>query len=224
VSGSWHVGSGSVVGYRVQEVLVGQNSTAVGRTSEVWGGLTISGSKVTAATFDVNMASVKSDQAGRNAQFDGRIMDVSAYPTATFKLTQPIVLGTLPAPGKVKKYDVTGDLTMYGTTRKISFTVSAERTSAMIYVLAEINIVFADWNIQNQSVGGFVTTQNHGILEVLLRLTKGAGNRAYSSGESSSTSAGPVAGGFAGGAGGPAGGPQVAVPRTKVPPLTVPSG
>jgi hypothetical protein len=29
------------------------------------------------------MASVTSDQSQRNAQFDGRIMDVSTYPTVT---------------------------------------------------------------------------------------------------------------------------------------------
>src|SRR5580693_8687100 len=33
LDGTWNVGSGSQAGYRVQEVLVGQNATAVGRTS-----------------------------------------------------------------------------------------------------------------------------------------------------------------------------------------------
>ena len=41
VNGTWNVGQGSVVGYRVGEVLIGQNSTAVGRTEKVWGSLTI---------------------------------------------------------------------------------------------------------------------------------------------------------------------------------------
>src|SRR5271169_2800297 len=46
VAGSWTVGSGSIVGYRVNEVLLGQNATAVGRTSDVTGHLTIAGSTV----------------------------------------------------------------------------------------------------------------------------------------------------------------------------------
>lgn len=61
LSGTWNVGSGSLAGYRVQEVPVGQNSTAVGRTSEIWGSLTITGSTVTKGTFTVNIASVVSD-------------------------------------------------------------------------------------------------------------------------------------------------------------------
>src|SRR5271170_116841 len=71
LNGSWNVGTGSVAGYRVQEVLVGQNATAVGRTSKIWGSMTIAGTTVTKATFTVDMASVVSDQSERNARFDG---------------------------------------------------------------------------------------------------------------------------------------------------------
>ena len=56
VAGRWTVGSGSIVGYRVNEVLLGQSATAVGRTSDVSGHLTIAGSTVTAAAFSVPMA------------------------------------------------------------------------------------------------------------------------------------------------------------------------
>ena len=90
LSGVWNVGSGSLAGYRVQEVLLGQNATAVGRTSEIWGSLTIAGSTVTNGTFTVNMASVVSDQSERNSHFDGPIMDVSQYPTASLTLSSPI--------------------------------------------------------------------------------------------------------------------------------------
>src|SRR5215469_18334032 len=77
VAGQWRVAPGSVVGYRVQEVLAGQNNTAVGRTSDISGGMTISGTTVSAASFTVQMATVHSDQSERDAQFDGRIMDTA---------------------------------------------------------------------------------------------------------------------------------------------------
>jgi polyisoprenoid-binding protein YceI len=104
VAGSWTVGSGSVVGYRVNEVLLGQNATAVGRTTSVTGHLVIAGSTATAASFSVPMATVHSDKSQRDAQFDGRIMDVSQYPTGTFTLTSPIDLAPLPSSGAVKSY------------------------------------------------------------------------------------------------------------------------
>src|ERR1700677_1869737 len=62
VNGTYHVGSGSEAGYRVSEVLVGQHSTAVGRTSKIWGSISISGDEVTSGVFTVDMASVVSDQ------------------------------------------------------------------------------------------------------------------------------------------------------------------
>ena len=65
LDGTWNVGSGSQAGYRVQEVLVGQNATAVGRTSKIWGSLTISGSTVTKGTFTVDMARSEERRVGK---------------------------------------------------------------------------------------------------------------------------------------------------------------
>jgi polyisoprenoid-binding protein YceI len=173
VAGTWTVGSGSTVGYRVNEVLLGQNATAVGRSDSVTGHITMQGTTVSAATFSVPMATVVSDKSQRNAQFDGRIMDVSSYPTGTFTLTKPIALGTLPAVGVIKSYSATCNLTLHGHTRSVTFTLNAERTAATIEVQGSIPVLFSDWDISNPSIGGFVTTQDHGLLEFLLVARKG---------------------------------------------------
>ena len=168
VAGAWTVGSGSVVGYRVNEVLLGQNATAVGRTTSVTGHLSIAGSTVTGGAFSVPMATVHSDKSQRDAQFDGRIMDVSQYPTATFTLTSPIDLAPLPAGGVIKDYTAHGRLTLHGTTRAVTFTLSAERKGSQIEVSGDIAVLFSDYGISNPSFAGFVTTQDHGLLEFLL--------------------------------------------------------
>jgi polyisoprenoid-binding protein YceI len=172
VAGTWNAGSGSVVGYRVNEVLVGQSTTAVGRTTSVTGHLAIAGTTATAASFTVQMATVHSDKSERDGQFDNRIMDVAKYPTGTFSLTSPIDLAPLPATGVIKSYTAHGKLTLHGTTRAVTFTLTAERKGANIEVAGDIPVLFADYNIQNPSVGGFVTTQDHGLLEFLLVFSK----------------------------------------------------
>jgi polyisoprenoid-binding protein YceI len=172
VAGTWHIATGSVVGYRVKEVLFGQNHVAVGRTSAITGHITISGTTVTAAAFTVQMATIKSDESERDVQFRGRIMDTSAYPTGTLALARPIALASLPAPGVVRTYTVTADLTLHGHTRSVTFPLSAERTSSEIEMSGSIPILFADWDIPNPSFTGFVTTQNHGVLEFLLKLAR----------------------------------------------------
>jgi polyisoprenoid-binding protein YceI len=172
IAGTWDTSAGSIVGYRVNEVLLGQNATAVGRSSNVTGHLTVSGTAVTAASFSVPMATIHSDKSQRDAQFDGRIMDVAQYPTATFTLTRPISLARVPTAGSIRHYTASGRLTLHGTTRTVTFPLQAELANGRIEVTGQIPVLFADYNIQNPSFAGFVTTQDHGILEFLLIFTK----------------------------------------------------
>ncbi len=168
VAGSWRVGSGSQVGYRVQEILAGQSHTAVGRSSSVTGQLVIAGTTVTTASFTVRMSTIHTDSGQRDAQFDGRIMDVATYPTGAFTLTRAIDLGPLPAVGAVRTYAAAGNLTLHGQTRPVAFSLQAERTASGIEVAGSIPVLFSRWDIPNPSFTGFVTTQNHGVLEFKL--------------------------------------------------------
>jgi polyisoprenoid-binding protein YceI len=168
VAGTWAVGSGSRVGYRVNETLAGQSHTAVGRSSSVTGSMTIKGHTVKTASFTVKMATIHTDSAQRDAQFDGRIMNVATYPDGTFTLTKPISLTPLPAAGTIKTYSATGTLTLHGKTVPVTFPVKAELSASSIEVQGSIPVLFSKWGIPNPSFTGFVTTQNHGIMEFLL--------------------------------------------------------
>jgi len=172
VAGTWAISTGSRAGYRVQEVLFGQQHTAVGRTSHLGGHIKIQDTTVTAGTFTVQMSTVKSDQAQRDAQFRGRIMDTSTYPTSTFTLTHAISLVPLPASGTARSYTVGGNLTLHGKTRPVTVHLTAARDAGTIKLAGSIPIVFADWGIPNPSFAGLVTTQNHGTLEFLLILDR----------------------------------------------------
>lgn len=172
LDGTWEVASGSQAGYRVQEVLFGQSHTAVGRTTKVTGNMTLAGTSVTKAAFTVDLTAVTSDESRRDRQFQGRIMNTSTYPTATFTLTKPISLGTVPAVGIRVTVPVTGQLTMHGTTRSVSFSLQAQRTATSIQVSGSIPVTFGDYNIANPSFD-FVTTGDTGQIEFLLTLAHG---------------------------------------------------
>ena len=172
VAGTWTVGSGSIVGYRVNEVLLGQSGTAVGRTTSITGHMNVQGTTVTAAAFSVPMASVHSNQGERDNNFDGRIMEVAQYPTATFTLTSPIDLAPLPAGGAISHYTAHGHLMLHGTTRAVTFSLAAERKGGQIEISGDIPVLFSDYHIENPSYAGLVTTQNHGLLEFLLVFNK----------------------------------------------------
>jgi len=166
--GSWSIATGSIVGYRVNEVLFGQSHEAVGRTSSITGSMLVSGTTVTQAAFTVDMSSVTSDQSRRDAQFNGRIMDTRTYPTATFTLTKPIDLGAIPANGVQRTFRATGTLTLHGVTKTVTFTLTGQYTGSVVQVAGSIPITFADWSIPNPSFGGVVTTDDHGVLEFAL--------------------------------------------------------
>jgi polyisoprenoid-binding protein YceI len=170
--GTWTVTSDSVVGYRVNEVLFGQNNAAVGRTSAVTRSITIDGTTVTAATFTIDLTTGTSDQSRRDGQFNGRIMDTATYPTATFTLTAPIQLGSIPDVGASQTVQARGDLILHGVTRAVAFELAGRYADSTVQVAGSIPITFADWGIPNPSFGP-VTTEDHGLLEFSLDFTRG---------------------------------------------------
>jgi polyisoprenoid-binding protein YceI len=118
------------------------------------------------------MTTVKSDSGNRDHQFQGRIMDTSKFPTSTFALTQPIDLGSVPAEGQTVTASATGDLTLHGATKPVTFDVQAQLKDGKIEVNGAIPIVFADYGIPNPSFGP-ASTDDKGVLEFLLVFTKG---------------------------------------------------
>jgi polyisoprenoid-binding protein YceI len=132
----------------------------------------ISGTSVEAAVFQVDMGSVRSDQPSRDAQFHGYIMESYKYHDADFRLTRPIQLGSVPAPGRIVTADATGLLTMRGVTRSLTFPLQAERLAGAIDVNAEIPVTFSRWHIPNPTFA-IAQVGNTGVIEVLLHLVSG---------------------------------------------------
>lgn len=167
IAGTWVPAAGSQAGYRVKEVLFGQSAEAVGRTDKATGKMTIDATTVTAVDLGVDMTAVKSDQDRRDNQFRGRIMETSKYPTATFHLTEPIPLASVPTDATPVDVEATGDLTLHGVTRTVQVNLSARRNGENIEVSGSIPITFADYSIPNPSFGP-ARTEDHGLLEVLV--------------------------------------------------------
>ena len=172
LDGTWTVAGGSQAGYRVEEVLLGQNVEAVGRTSAVTGELTVSGTEVQSGSFTVDLTQVTSDEDRRDDAFQGRIMETATYPTATFELTEPITLAELPADGETVTATANGELTLHGTTKAVTVELTVQRDGDTVNVSGSIPVTFADYGIGNPSFGP-VTTEDNGEIEFLLALNRG---------------------------------------------------
>lgn len=169
-TGTWKVAADSQVGYRVDEVLFGQNVTAVGRSSAITGSVVINDKTVTEATFVVDMTTIKSDDSRRDAQFESRIMDVLNFPTAEFSLDSPITITTTSLSGTAT-HTGTGTLTLRGATKSVDVVVVSTIRDGNIVIAGEITIVFAEWNIPNPSIPG-ISTEDSGLLEFQLVLER----------------------------------------------------
>jgi polyisoprenoid-binding protein YceI len=167
IDGTWALTDGSQAGYRVQEVLFGQDAEAVGRTEEVTGTLEASGTSITATSVEVDMASVTSDESRRDGQFRGRIMSTDQFPTATFVLTSPIELGSLPSDGEQVEVTAVGQLTLRGVTRAVELPLTAALDDGRIVVSGAIEVDFDEFEIPDAS-GGPASVGRTGELELLL--------------------------------------------------------
>jgi polyisoprenoid-binding protein YceI len=164
VDGVWTVTAPSSAGYRVEESIAGQPKTAVGRTTTVDGSFTITNGQVTAAEVNVDLATMVSDQARRDAQFRGRIMATDEFPVATFTLTESFSLPSGTAMDAVK---VQGTLSLRGTEKPATFTVNGKLEGDAIAIVASTTITFSDYGIPDPSIGP-VSTEDKGTIEVAL--------------------------------------------------------
>jgi polyisoprenoid-binding protein YceI len=167
VEGEWVATSESVVGYRVKEILFGQSTEGVGRTNAVTGSLVIADSTVTSATFSVDMATLTSDSDRRDRQVSGRILDVASFPTATFELTEPIVLTPAALDGAELSVTSAGTLTLRGVTKQVSIPLVAKLVDGKVSVNGSLEIVFAEWSIPDPSISAIVV-EDRGLLEFLI--------------------------------------------------------
>ena len=168
LSGTWTIAPGSQAGYRVDEVLNGQNTTVVGRTGEVTGQVTIEGTSLTAAKVEVVMNGLVTDSDSRDKQFQS-FVKTSDFPTSTFTLTKPVDIGAVA--GGATTVLTAGDLTIAGVTQPVTASLKAQTTPDGVEVQGSIPISFADFGVKAPNLV-FVKVEDSGTIEMLLTLSK----------------------------------------------------
>ena len=89
-AGRWDVAAGSLAGFRVRESALGISNDVVGRTSAVTGALVVSGDRVTAAAFRVDLTAIR--VGGKAESQLATSLGTRQYPVATFTLTGAVPL------------------------------------------------------------------------------------------------------------------------------------
>jgi polyisoprenoid-binding protein YceI len=183
LTGSWTVTTGSLAGYRINELFVGQSSKhqAVARTSTVSGGLTVSGDltgyQVSSLTFTADLTSLHSVDtvAGRDVtQRDGvvnRQLDVQQFPTATFTATSVSVPGGITS--QAVDVSVTGKLTIHGVTKDVTIKAKAQLVGGKAEIAGSTSISMTDYGVSPPQMP-FVTVDSTLLLEFDIFLVRSA--------------------------------------------------
>jgi polyisoprenoid-binding protein YceI len=161
VDGTWTVAKGSSAGYRVPEQFLWQHGTLVARTTAVTGQFVIADAEVSSATLRVDLSTVAA--AGKTPSGLAGILDTASHRDAVFTLTRPIVIDSMSALNANFTASATGLLTMHGTTRLVTFTVTARYNGSQLEAAGSIPIVFSDWDIKAP-----FAVQDRGSAEFLL--------------------------------------------------------
>lgn len=168
--GTWNVSAGSQAGYRIDEVLEGEDVTVVGRTEKVTGTATVADGALTAATVIVDVASVTTDNRNRDTYFRSTALRTAQFPTATFTLGTPVTLPEISA--SPVQVPVVGTLELAGKKRDVSATLSVVRDGERVSASGAIPVTVSDYGIQAPDLG-FVKVEPAGQIEFLVHLQQG---------------------------------------------------
>jgi len=149
--------AGNEVRYRVREQLAGFDlpNDAVGKTAAVTGGVTFDakGAVVPAASkFEVNVEGLTSDRSRRDGYVRARVLETAQYPTVTLAPTAVAGLTwPLPTSGS-RTFQLTGDLTVHGTTHPTTWNVTATFNGSDVTGTAITGFTFGDFGLTQPRV------------------------------------------------------------------------
>ena len=134
--------------------------------------MTIDGTTITAVDITADLTTLQSDEANRDRQLQRQGIETGTYPTATFSLTQPIDIGSVPADGQVVDATATGTLTLHGVTKEVQIPLQARIDGGVITVVGSLPIQFADYNITSPHGMIVLSIEDHGTLELQLHFAR----------------------------------------------------
>jgi polyisoprenoid-binding protein YceI len=171
ITGGWKVASKSVAGYRVRERLafLSAPSDAVGRTSQITGSATITGSgtalTLSAASFTVDVESLTSDQSMRDGHIQTLGLESAQFPHATFVLSSPVTLPANATSGAEIQVSLHSALGIHGVIKTVTIPAQARLSGSDIEVVGSITFPWGEFNMQAPNVDGFVTVDSTATME-----------------------------------------------------------
>jgi polyisoprenoid-binding protein YceI len=171
--GSFDDFSGTWAGYRVKEELSGIGSnTAVGRTPDVTGTMTVENGQVTGVEVKVDVTTLQSDSGTRDAALKGRGLQSDQFPDATFKLTQPVAVPEGVEQGQQVSGTAQGELTIHGVTKPVTVQVDTKMANGKVAVVGNAPVKLTDFGIEPPTGFRVLSIKDDGTFEFQIFFAK----------------------------------------------------
>jgi polyisoprenoid-binding protein YceI len=146
------IDSGSSAKYVVREKLaqLPVSTDAVGTTSDITGEIFLTSSGLASgqtSSFKVDLRTLKTDEALRDRFVRDMTLQTGQFPFAEF-----IITGVTPFPanyvdGTEATINITGNMTIHGVTKPMTFTSKARRAGGALTGIADVDFKMSDFNI-----------------------------------------------------------------------------
>jgi polyisoprenoid-binding protein YceI len=172
VDGAWTLvtGDASWVGYRIEErfMRLSGPTEGVGRTHDVQATMRVEGAVVTAVDVTADLRTLESGDWRRDQSIRLRWLESDRYPEVTFRLDEPIDLGSPPEPGAVVSETVTGTLTIRDVPRAVAVPVEARWDGNQVEIAGVVTVTLADFGIATPGLPSYVQAADEADIELQL--------------------------------------------------------
>jgi len=160
--------SGSFAGFRVAEELTVGSVTAVGRSGEVAGSVTIADGTLTGAEVTVDMTTIESND-GRRENAIRRAISATDFPEASFAFDGGVDVSSIGVGGVAQSFEIEGDLTVAGVTNPVTFMIDANvRDDGFAVIVGSTEITWLDFGVTPPSAAIVVSVADEGTVEFQL--------------------------------------------------------
>lgn len=158
--------TGTWAGYRFDEELASIGATtAVGRTPDVSGTMTVTEDEVTGVTVEVDMTTLQSDRSFRDEAIRTRGLQTDDFPTGTFELAEPLEVPDGLTDGSEAQAKATGNLTIHGVTQEVTVDLEARLTGDRAVVVGSAPVALTDFDIEPPTGARVLSVSDEGEFE-----------------------------------------------------------
>jgi polyisoprenoid-binding protein YceI len=164
--------SGSSAKYVVEETLSGLPATAVGETTDVTGTIYLTEEGLApglVSSFQVDLRTLQSDEGRRDNFIRGNTLNTDEFPFAEFVITDLTAFPADYVEDSEVELTLTGDLTIRGETRPITWAVKARLLDGVMTAVADTAFNMTDFGIDPPQVA-LAQAEDGVVLQVVLLL------------------------------------------------------